>query len=196
MSWLSEWLDNRAQRRVRRLYKEVLVCHDDTRGLAAHFARSLPRYGERPSVHPSGVYELHHFMIPDGSPIPWDGLEPGKRLDAAASCLGAVSFWVDNFESGKQFWVYVVEKPGKDTASETATTTKARWQSQERDKRVEWLGRPLAEDFESLVDEHTSPVTGMVDRDQALRLMTDAYKIGRHDEAAARERDDGDGCRS
>ena len=196
MNAISEWLDDRAQRRVRRLYKHVLTCRDDARGLAAHFTHSLPRFGEKPAVHPSGVHEFHHFMIPDGGPIPWADLEPGKRMDAAASCLGAVSFWVDNFESGKQFWVYVVEKPELKAFEGSGNTAKARWREEERERRVKWLGEALADDFESLVDDYTPPGTDMVNRDQVLRLMVDAYKIGRHDEATSREGDDGDGCRS
>lgn len=100
------WLDDRAARRYRRSYQNVLVCRDDARGLLAFFQRSLPYFGEQPRVHASGIHDRLGATWNTNSLV---GLDPVSQIEVAAYHAGALGFWVDNEESGKKFLVFVVE---------------------------------------------------------------------------------------
>jgi hypothetical protein len=181
MRFLDQW----ATRRFRQLYAQTLAVRDDPRGLAFHL-RNAFNHGSPEPYEPVWATSVISTQSWDG----WNGdfskLSPRHKMRVAAAENDALVFYVRNPRTKSVFAVYVVnDEPPGDTPP--VSEVKARWQAQERQHRIERLSEYLADDFESLVDEHVSPVTGMVDRDQVLRLMADAFSIGRHRKASPQE---------
>lgn len=63
-----------------------------------------------------------------------------------------------------------------------ASNAAQRYAREEHERRVQWIGAALAEEFENSVD-----AVERLDRDTVLRLMIDTYKIGQHSLSARGE---------